>query len=495
MKLNHLTAIVLGAISLSAVTLPSIAATTSQVALTPAVAKEIATDAYKYGIMQSIFYGQRYAYTQDTGGELYTGVNRWHLVNDGQPISADNKAVVTPNGTVAYGFSYLDLQNEPVVVEMPEVKDRYFSVHLMDQYGIFYLFAGNQFNGTSAQKYLIVGDGYEGELPPEFETTQIIHAPTNTSAGLIRYARHDAEDKNDNKIINNYLDASTITPLSQWIANGREGISRDKKEMVPGQYKTFPRMGDLVERQVDLQTAEDFYNYMTLVLNDPSMSVMKDSAKEKEMLKELEKIGLAKGKDFDLNDFSAEIKKALVDGFETGRKEVRTSTPQMLVPMQDWFVVLNSGDFDTNWEARAWMADFGYLGPDKNSSHGAAMLFKSSDGKLLTGERDYTITFEVDDLPPVGEFWSIPLYDQNGYFIKNDINRYTINSFMLDDLHQKDGKITIYIQNEKPKSADMQKNWLPSPEGEFRLTPRFYSPKQAIIDGSYKMPSVKPTAK
>jgi len=48
---------------------------------------------------------------------------------------------------------------------MPEVTDRYFSLELMDQYGIYPLYAGNQFNGTDARSYLILPDDYEGEIP------------------------------------------------------------------------------------------------------------------------------------------------------------------------------------------------------------------------------------------------------------------------------------------------------------------------------------------
>ena len=96
----------------------------------------------------------------------------------------------------------------------------------------------------------------------------------------------------------------------------------------------------------------------------------------------------------------------------------------------------------------------------------------------------------MNDLPPVTQFWSIPIYNKDGYFVNNAINRFTINSFMLDQkaLDVEDGKLTIYVQKEKPSDPKQLKNWLPAPEREFRFTARFYGPKMAIIDGSYKMP-------
>ena len=56
--------------------------------------------------------------------------------------------VVTPNATTLYGAGFLDLRAGPVVIEVPEITDRYFSVQIMDQYGIFRMIVGSPFNGT-----------------------------------------------------------------------------------------------------------------------------------------------------------------------------------------------------------------------------------------------------------------------------------------------------------------------------------------------------------
>jgi len=459
--------------------------------LTATEAKQIAIDTYKYGLMQAIFYGTRYNYTQKEESHLYTGLNRWFLVNDGKPITADNKVVVTPNATVGYGFCYLDLQKEPMVIEMPEIDDRYFSVQFMDQYGIFYMLRGNQFNGTKAGRYLLVGPDYKGEIPSGFVAVDIIQAPSNAAAGMLRIARLNPTNEADNKRVSKLFSESTITPYSQWKANGNKGVKRKNKDKIKANYATFQRMSEIGVAQVDEQNGEDFFNYMGLVLNDPGLTLMNDSYKENAMLERMTKINLGKGLDFEMSDFEPEIQNALKEGFKEGFKQIRASSETMLVAMNDWRVVKNSGDFDTNYMARAWMADFGYLGPDKNISHGAAMLFTSHDGELLTGEKKYTITFDTKDFPPVDQWWSIPIYDKDGYFVANELNRYTINNYMLNQLHvDNNGKITIYIQNEKPTDPLKVQNWLPAPNGDFRLTPRFYGPEQPLIDGRYNMPNV-----
>ncbi len=163
--------------------------------------------------------------------------------------------------------------------------------------------------------------------------------------------------------------------------------------------------------------------------------------------------------------------------------------------MNGWGVVRNDGGFETHWMDRAIIADAAWGAPDKNISHGGAFLFTDSDGKPFNGKNKYTLTFDMNDLPPVTQFWSVPIYSAEGYFVANEINRYTVNSFMLaaGDLVAKDGKLVIYIQHEKPSDPDQAKNWLPAPADGFRFTSRYYGPYAPLVNGTYKMPRVVKT--
>ncbi len=449
----------------------------------------IAEDAYLYGLQQVIFYETRYNYTQAEDSDVYVGTNRYFLVNEGKPITPDFKAIVTPNATTLYATAFLDLLEEPVVMEVPEIPDRYFSLQLMDQYGIYFLYAGNQFNGTRARTYLIVPEFWGGKIPADFATTEVIHSPSMTAFANIRIALMEGSEE-EVRHINGLQDQCTITPLSKWIDNGHRGVPRKDQEDVSGNYRTFPRMTELTARQVDRQTAEDFFTYMNLVLNDPSMPLMKDSKKEAAMLSRLSKIGIGPGKNFQWSELDQKMQNALTEGFINGYKKVKKATQESLMPMNSWMVLNVEGGFETEYLTRAVLADAGWAGPDSNISHVGSFLFIDADGKKLDGKYSYTLSFDMDDLPPVTEFWSIPIYDSDGYFVANELNRYTISSFMVDrgDLHIEDGKLTIYIQHEKPSDPARVQNWLPAPEGGFRFTARFYGPKMSIIDGSYNMP-------
>ena len=52
------------------------------------------------------------------------------------------------------------------------------------------------------------------------------------------------------------------------------------------------------------------------------------------------------------------------------------------------------------------------------------------NGRPLDGASKYTIHFDKEALPPVDAFWSITLYDQEGYQVANGLNRFAVSSWM-----------------------------------------------------------------
>ena len=102
--------------------------------------EDIAERAYLYGLQQAIYYGQRWIYTQNDAAPTYSGLNRLFWVR--KQITPDFP-IVTPNATTLYGTGFLDLRDGPVIIEVPEITDRYFSVQIMDPYGLFRVIVGS----------------------------------------------------------------------------------------------------------------------------------------------------------------------------------------------------------------------------------------------------------------------------------------------------------------------------------------------------------------
>jgi len=290
--------------------------------------------------------------------------------------------------------------------------------------------------------------------------------------------------------INEYQDQVTTTPLMEWVANGKKGVPYDQRPKVKGAYTSFSGMAELTEALVEKQTAMDFFRLLSLVLNDSSMTRRPDSVKERQTLERLAKIGLAPNELFKPEDLSQAQKVALEKGFLTGKEVVKSATRNSFINMNGWMLTKDMGRYGTDYLMRAMVADAGWGGPEAKS-HTGALGFVDSAGKQLNGKYRYTLTFDTKNLPPVSEFWEIPIYDIQGYFVDNKIKRYSVNSIMFERGEfyvDKDGRLTFYIQHEEPTDPNQRKNWLPAPEGDFRFAARFYGPYAPLIFGTYKMP-------
>jgi hypothetical protein len=109
-------------------------------------------------------------------------------------------------------------------------------------------------------------------------------------------------------------------------------------------------------------------------------------------------------------------------------------------------------------------------------------------GKPLDGANKYAIHFDKATIPPVNAFWSIILYDQEGFQVANSLNRFTVSSWMPFQ-YNRDGSLDLYFQNESP-GAGKEANWLPAPEGPFYLCLRLSAPKTEALTGKWNPPPI-----
>ncbi len=116
------------------------------------------------------------------------------------------------------------------------------------------------------------------------------------------------------------------------------------------------------------------------------------------------------------------------------------------------------------------------------------MNLGDESGKPLDGTNKYTIHFDKAAGPPVNAFWSITLYDQEGYQVANSLNRFAVSSWMPFQ-YSPDGSLDLYFQNESPGAAK-EANWLPAPKGPFNLTMRLYAPQSEALTGKWNPPPV-----
>jgi hypothetical protein len=114
--------------------------------------------------------------------------------------------------------------------------------------------------------------------------------------------------------------------------------------------------------------------------------------------------------------------------------------------------------------------------PDKDARY-LNVVPQKNDGKTI-----YKLM--VKDVP-VDAFWSVTVYNEEGYFEKNSLNAYSINN--LTAKKEADGSVIIQFGGCDGKVA----NCLPITQG-WNYTVRLYRPRKEILDGTWKFPDPQP---
>jgi hypothetical protein len=160
------------------------------------------------------------------------------------------------------------------------------------------------------------------------------------------------------------------------------------------------------------------------------------------------------------------------------------------VQVNGWAYNLNAGKWGQDFNLRAAIA---YRSLGQNTPEEALYLNTRQDANRdpLNGSKKYTVTFKNGELPPVDAFWSVTMYDGNNFFVENPINRYAIGNRTESLKNNADGSLTLYFQKDPPEGGKTG-NWLPAPEGDFRLSMRLYVPKSDVLEGRWSPPPVVP---
>ncbi|HSC73021.1 MAG TPA: DUF1214 domain-containing protein, partial [Gaiellaceae bacterium] len=150
------------------------------------------------------------------------------------------------------------------------------------------------------------------------------------------------------------------------------------------------------------------------------------------------------------------------------------------------------GVYGNAYLKRATVA-LGGLGANPPEDAVYPILLVDSDGDPTTGDQNYVIHFDADKLPPVDAFWSITMYDAEGYQVANQLDRFAIGD--RDRLsYNPDGSLDIFIQQSNP-GPDREANWLPAATGPLGITMRLYAPRPEILDRRWAPPAVEKAAR
>lgn len=393
------------------------------------------------------------------------------------PILADAsfRTVVRPNVDTLYSVAWLSLEKEPIVLTVPASERRYFLVQFMDAWTNVFAAPGIRTLGNASRQFFIVGPGYHGDVPAGME---MIASATDTVWVLGRIHVRGDDDLGAARHYQHQID---VRPLS------RVGDTSFGPSLPEPRGRNAKRTEPLaIVRNMDVKT---FYErFLSLTKKNPPAAADMPFIRST-----LEPLGLSPYSPVPWSDVSGREQDILKGGMEAvwrvfasrdALQKARTSTGWAGFDAMD-----KVGAYGTNYRARAGVAVFG-LGA--NLAQDAVYLNASvdEDGNVLQGGKRYQIHFTTDNLPPVKGFWSITLYDGEGYLVDNPMNRYAIRQF--DQLNRgADGSLDIYIQPDDPGPA-RRANWLPSPRsGNMALSLRAYWPEDRILSRQWVPPGAR----
>ena len=99
----------------------------------------------------------------------------WRLTDIATPKIAEEAGYVAPNVNTVYGFGFMDLAKEPIIVTAPNSSGRYYMVEIVDMWDNAFAYAAGKEVGHKGGKYALVGPGWKGDLPADVKR---IDAPT-----------------------------------------------------------------------------------------------------------------------------------------------------------------------------------------------------------------------------------------------------------------------------------------------------------------------------
>jgi hypothetical protein len=382
---------------------------------------------------------------------------------------ADFKGVVRSNFDTLYSIAWLDLTREPVVVSAPDTNGRYYLLPMLDMWTDVFASPGWRTTGTQAADFLITPPGWAGKVP---EGLTRIAAPTPYVWVI---GRTKTDGPADYDAVHKIQAGYKVAPVSRW---GKPPEPVTVKNDPTADMKRPPMV------QADTMAAGAYFTYAAelLKLHPPHIT-------DQPIIAQMKQIGLEAGKSFDFDRLDPLVKQALESAPEDAQQLMKWKVPTVARVANYWSMNTDTmGVYGNYYLKRAIVAQLG-LGANLPEDAIYPLNLADETGKPLDGANQYTIHFEKGATPPVRAFWSLTLYDSDGFQVANSLNRFAVSSWMPFK-YNADGSLDLYFQGDSP-GKDKEANWLPAPKAPFNLTMRLYSPKADALTGKWNPPLIK----
>jgi hypothetical protein len=432
-------------------------------------ALEIAVDAYLY-LYPLVTMGITRRQTNALPGTSRNSLNnQFFHVRTFPP--ANFKMVVRSNFDTLYSTAWLDLTREPMVVSVPDTGGRYYVLPMLDMWTDVFAAPGSRTSGTGVGHFVVVPPGWTGKLP---DRVMRIDAPT-PSVWIV--GRTQTNGPQDYSAVHKIQDGYTITPLSQW---------GQAPPAPPPPNVPLPNLGAPAPQvEVDHMPALQYFRYAAELMkaNPPHVT-------DWSTLERMQRIGIKAGQSYHPEQLNSALRDALTRSVAEGQRRMKARAANLGRLVNGWQIMTHTmGVYGIDYLKRAVVAQI-LLTANQPVDAVYPLIVTDADGKTPVGQNSYVLHFDSGALPPVGAFWSLSMYDAQGFQVANPISRFAIGS--RDPLRRNaDGSIDLYVQHDNP-GGERTANWLPSPAtGVLGLTMRLYAPKAPVLDGAWVPPPLR----
>ncbi len=372
-----------------------------------------------------------------------------------------DRSVTAPNNDTLYSSAWLDLSLGPVIVEVPDMGKRYYSLHFMNIHTDNIAILGQRNAGGGPLRVALVPPGWTGPVPVH---SHRIDADSNDLWLLIRTL---VDDQDDVAVVTRLQDAMRLLPPRDEVHYTRQ------KEATP-----------------IAPTAEQF-----VAVVDEFLQRNPPRGRAAQWAQRAQALGI--GPQTDPTRWSGlgeETRKAWNDAWPTLRAELLRPQAIAFNRKDGWNLPPPGvGQWGDRIAMRATVALRGIGALDSDE----AMYLNTLTDKAqqpLDGQQRYRMRIPAGGIPVQG-FWSVTMYqiepDGRFFFAANPIGRYSIGNRTRGLVANGDGSIDILMQADAPDNEKDRANWLPTPRGPFRLSLRAYLPSPAFVQGQVALPDIE----
>lgn len=437
----------------------------------PGYAKTIAQTAYVWGWPMVNMINRRAAITKAPQPGHLNGVlpaaPRGQIAMLADYIEPSETFVTCPNQDVVYGLGFFSLDEEPVVIQVPDFGDRFWVYALYDARTDQFGHLGKPY-GSKPGFYLLAGPRWSGLKPDGI--TDVLRCSTSLANAIPRVFQDDTPE--DKKAIQSVINQVVVYPLKDFTGQmktiewskvpdipGPKSTGEETKWVVPEKF--FDEFGEVLDIVDPLPGEEALYAQFRLLLD----SAAKDS--------ELKKL---------LVDTAVETDQAVIKPFFEWKHNGRPAG-------NGWNRSTNNAQWGIDYFNRTGTAKSNMFDNRPNETQYFYTDYDGANGGL-NGSGSYEVTFAPGQEPPVNGFWSLTLYNDKHLFHPNDLKRYSLGTKNKNLKRNSDGSLTLYVGAKSP-GGEKETNWLPAPDGKFSLYIRAYWGKEPILDGTWQPPKIE----